>query len=245
MPRHSKEDVMMTGICAFVLAMVFMFPFSATAEVKEPRLITVSGDAEVRVVPDEVVFTIGVETSGADLEAAKRLNDERIRRILAITKDYEIRPKDVQTDYLNIQPHYDKNGKLDLYYVRKSVMIVLKDITRFEAMIEAFLKAGGNYVPGIQFRTSELKKHREIARGLAIRAAREKAVKLAAELGQKIGSPYAIKENPTQWWSSYGGRMRNVSQNIAMAAEADSSESLIAPGSISVTANITVSFELK
>lgn len=205
-----------------------------------PRLITVSGDAEVKVIPDEVVFTIGVDTSSLDLAAAKKLNDERIRRILAITREYGINPKDVQTDYMSIQPRYNKEGKLDLYYVRKSVMIILKDISKFESLMEDFVKAGGNYVPGIQFRTNELKKHREVARGMAIRAAKDKAQKLAAELGQRLGRPYTIKEE-----ASYGGRMLNFSQNVSRAAEQDTSDSVIAPGSISVTAKVMVSFELE
>ena len=38
---------------------------------QEPRLITVTGDAEVRVVPDEVILTLGVETLDKDLGVAK------------------------------------------------------------------------------------------------------------------------------------------------------------------------------
>jgi uncharacterized protein YggE len=211
-----------------------------------PRLITVSGDAEVKVVPDEVVFSIGVETSAKDLEAAKSLNDDRIRRLLVLTREYRIDPKNVQTDYLSIQPFYNKEGILDSYIVRKSMVIVLKDISQFEAIISAFVKAGGNYVPGIQFRTTELKKHREAARGMAIRAAKEKALNLAGELDQKVGRPYTIKDNSSQWSSSYSGRMmRNVSQNISAAGGQDSSDSTFAPGSISVTASVTVAFELE
>jgi uncharacterized protein YggE len=210
-----------------------------------PRLITVSGDAEVKVVPDEVVFSIGVETSAKDVEAAKSLNDDRIRKLLALAKEYRIDPKNVQTDYLSIQPFYNKEGKLDSYIVRKSMVIVLKDISQFEAIISAFVKAGGNYVPGIQFRTTELKKHREAARGMAIRAAKEKALKLAGELDQKVGRPYTIKDNSSQWSSSYSGRMRNVSQNVSAAGGQDSSDSTFAPGSISVTASVTVAFELE
>ena len=42
----------------------------------EARTITVSGDAEVRVVPDEVILTLGVETWDKDLDAAKEENDD-------------------------------------------------------------------------------------------------------------------------------------------------------------------------
>lgn len=230
-----------------VMAILLLSCTAWASDKSAPRLITVSGDAEIRVVPDEVVFTIGVETSGRDIEAAKNLNDERIKRLLALTKEYKIDPKLVQTDYMSIQPFYNKEGKLDSYYVRKSMVIIMKDISRFEHIISDFVKAGGNYVPGIQFRTTELRKHRDAARSLAIKAAKDKAIKLANELGQKVGRPYTISEGSSQWASSYGSRsMRNVSQNVSLASSGDTSgEGTIAPGSISVTATVTVSFELE
>jgi len=58
------------GIIAFILAFVISMPSWAANE-SEPRLITVTGDAEVRVVPDEVILTLGVETWNKDLAVAK------------------------------------------------------------------------------------------------------------------------------------------------------------------------------
>ena len=40
----------------------------------EPRWIGVSGESEVRVVPDEVILTVGVETHHEDMNAAKAQN---------------------------------------------------------------------------------------------------------------------------------------------------------------------------
>ena len=47
------------------------------------RTITVSGEAEVKVVPDEVVLTLAVETHHKDLTEVKRLNDQRMKDVLA------------------------------------------------------------------------------------------------------------------------------------------------------------------
>ncbi|MCL7971773.1 MAG: hypothetical protein M8866_06735, partial [marine benthic group bacterium] len=51
------------GVAAFFVAVP-----SATAQ--EEGRITVAGEADVRVVPDEVVLTLGVETDDLDLQAA-------------------------------------------------------------------------------------------------------------------------------------------------------------------------------
>ncbi|MGD9365498.1 MAG: SIMPL domain-containing protein [Desulfobacteraceae bacterium] len=55
------------------LSIILLFPYIVFAEEQsEPRLITVTGDAEVRVVPDEVLLTLGVETWDKDLNIAKQ-----------------------------------------------------------------------------------------------------------------------------------------------------------------------------
>jgi Protein of unknown function (DUF541) len=55
------------------------------------------------------------------------------------------------------------------------------------------------HVYGIEFRTCGLRKHRDAARGLAIQAAREKAIALAGELGQEVGRPIDIREEYKGW----------------------------------------------
>jgi uncharacterized protein YggE len=222
---------------------------------QEPRLITVTGDAEVRVVPDEVILTLGVETWDKDLDLAKRQNDEIAARVLALAADYGIAPEHVQTDYVSIEPRY-RNGYYEErdfigYFVHKTIVITLRDLGKFEDLLAGALDAGINYVHGIEFRTTELRQHRDEARALAIRAAQEKAVALAGELGQQVGDPFTIQEVQSGWWSGYnawwgsrwgGGMSQNVIQEVGGASVlADSS---VAPGQISVNARVLVSFEL-
>jgi len=105
----------------------------------------------------------------------------------------------------------------------------------------------------VDFRTTELRKHRDEARALAIKAAQEKAAALAGELGQTIGQPITISENQSSWWSWYGSwwgyrwggsATQNVVQN-AGGSGATLGDSALAPGQIAVNASVTVEFELK
>jgi len=242
------------SVLAFLLVVVFALP--AWAEDRhEPRLITVTGDAEVKVAPDEVILTVGVETWNKDLGVAKAQNDERVRTVLALAKEFRIEQKHVQTDHISIEPRYRDNyerRKFIGYFVRKTIVFTLKDISKFEALLSRTLEAGANYVHGIQFRTTELRKHRDEARALAIRAAREKANDLAKELGQKVGKPYSVREDRAGWWYPYntwwGGRSggwmaQNVVQDYGLTSSVVGSS--IALGQINVNAKVTVSFELK
>ena len=128
-------------------------------------------------------------------------------------------------------------------------MICLKDLTRFEDVLTEMLKAGTNSVPGIEFQSTELRKHRDQARLMATKAAREKAVAIAGELGAKVGKPFNIRENAN---SSYGWALRNAYQNVSQnvsgesggGGEADAASTGFAAGQISIRASVTIDFDI-
>ena len=241
-----------TGLLIGILVLVMMSLISSPVRAEEDRVINVTGDAEVRVVPDEVVITLGVETDDMQIDVAKEKNDERVQKVLALTEEYGIEPKHVQTEYIDIEPRYDYDDVFLGYFVRKTIVVTLKDISLFEGFLTDALKEGVNYVHGIEFRTTELRKYRDQARDLAIQAAKEKAEDLAGALDQTVGLPQTITENRNWWWSSYGswwgsrrgGSMaQNVIQNVGEPAA--TGEGAFAPGQVVVQASITVSFKLE
>jgi uncharacterized protein YggE len=217
-------------------------------------LITVTGEAEVRVIPDEIILSLGVETSDKSLDRSKSQNDERVKRVLALGPAMEIDPKQIQTGYIGIEPWYRTYNQVESleYRVRRSIAITLKDTTKFESLLSRALEAGVTNVHGVQFRTTELRKHRDAARALAITAAREKAGALAAELGQRIGKAFRISEygsgwsSPYGWWGSMGSNVTsNAIQNSVSSGTVGSSEGTLALGQITVTASISVTFMLQ
>jgi uncharacterized protein YggE len=219
-------------------------------------LITVTGDADVKVVPDEVILILGVETWDKNLSIAKNQNDERAKKVLAFAKKMGVEEKHFQTDQINVEPRYtDGYTRADFigFFVRKSIVITLKDTSKFEDLLTGELEAGATHVQGINFRTTELRKHRDQARALAIKAAQEKAIAMAKELGQKVGKPTSIREDYSGWWSWYGTRWgggmaqnvaQNVMQNVGGGGPAPD-DSTIALGQITVNARVTVTFELE
>ena|SRR5258708_29494870 len=220
--------------------------------------IVVTGEAQVNVVPDKVVITLGVETSDKVLANAKSDNDQRIARILALTKSLDIAPENVQTDYISVEPRYENYSSLNFvgYFVRKSVIITVKDITKFDAVLSGAIDSGANFVQGVQFLTSDLRKYRDQARALAIQAAKDKAVALAGELGQKVGKPISITEEQNSWWASYanwwgqqnqfGQQSQNVVQNAVSSGQTGplADGNTVAPGQIAITARVSVTFEM-
>lgn len=250
-----KPKAIAIASLALVLVLSLSAWTSSQSTSQEPRTITVTGDAEVRVVPDEVLLTLGVQTWDKNLDKAKRQNDEIVADVLALTADFGIAPEHVKTDFVSIEPRY-RNGYYEPsdfvgYFVQKTIVITLRDLARFEDLLAAALDTGVNYVHGIQFRTTELRQHRDEARALAIQAAQEKAIALAGELDQQVGEPASIREEHSSWWSGYnswwssrwGNTMaQNVIQEVGDGALGG--DSSIAPGQINVNARVSVTFEL-
>ena len=244
----------MVGRRILIGAVLLIGALSALCQTPPSRTISVSGDAEVRVVPDEVILNVGVENGDKVLKVAKVANDAAIHRALEVATRHGVASKDVQTDFLSIEPVYHREqvvSNLIGYVVRKSVTIRLRDISKFEALFADLLDAGVNTVHGVEFRTSELRKHRDQARLLAIKAAREKAQALAEAAGKKLGETLTINEGGGGWYSPYGswwGRgygfaAQNVVQNSG--GSGGTTEGNLAPGQITVTANVSLTIALE
>jgi uncharacterized protein YggE len=227
---------------------------AASAQSAPPRSISVSGNAEVRVTPDEVILSVGVETDSKDIAVARSENDARVRAISQAVQAQGVPANLVRTDYLNLEPRYrNYPTREDFlgYFARRSLVITIRDISKFESILTAAIGAGANYVHGVDFRTTELRKHRDAARRLALNAAREKAEAMAGTFNVALGEPMSISEGYSSWFSPYsswwgnrfGGQMaQNVVQdNSARGAGGDDA---LVPGQISVSASVNVTFEL-
>lgn len=208
------------------------------------RLITVTGEAEVNVPPNEVVFDLTVQTIHKDLRTAKTQTDDRLKKIIDLTRKYKVQAKDVQTDYIKLEPRYRGNDESRLfigYSVRKDLLFTLRDVTQAEELLSELIESGVSRLNSVRFQTSDMRRYRDQARAMAIQAAQEKAVALTAQIGQKIGKAYSIEEEAPQRFAA----MANYSQNTVSSIEgASETEGTLALGQIKVSARVTVKFEL-
>lgn len=240
--------------CLTLIVALLIVPLSRAFSQAPSSLpqINVSGSSEVKVAPDEIYLKVGVETRHETLEEAKRENDERIAKALVFIRNSGVKDKEVQTDFLTVEPYYDRDvsrTKPTIYLVRKSIEIRFTEIKGFEAFVTGLLTNGITTIHGIDFRTTEMRKHRDTARAMAVRAAREKADALAAELGVKRGKVCNISTNDWSGWvgyaSNWGGYGANVMQNSVQSfnnVQEAAPSSTLSIGQISVTASVNVSF---
>ncbi|MBC7448893.1 MAG: SIMPL domain-containing protein [Hymenobacteraceae bacterium] len=210
-----------------------------------PPLVSVTGIGEIKVVPDQVMLRMGVETRADKLEDAKRDNDAKMKAMLAVLKQKGIEAKDVQTDYLSIQPQYpmDAPGNVRIqpigYSVRRNATVLLRKVDKFDDVLSSLIASGSNTVDNIDFRTSKLEEYRQQARLLAIRAAKEKATTLTGAVGSKLGRAYSINEENNVYQPVMYNKM------MAMSDAGGESGPTISPGEITVTTTVQASFVME
>ncbi len=168
----------------------------AVAQTVSPPLISVTGTAEIKVAPDEVVLRASVQTRHETLVEAKKANDVIAAKAIEFLKSKGMKDEDIKTDYLGVYPYYDnvKGPTKPIYYTAtKSIEVVVKKVEWFESIVTGLLGVGVNSVEGITFRHSNFKNLRVQARAMAVKAAKDKADALAAELEVKRGKVYQVE----------------------------------------------------
>jgi hypothetical protein len=217
----------------------------------DERTVSTTGEATVYVTPDEVILHVGVETFDAELDKAQALNDDASKRLVAAIKAMGVEEKHIQTADLQVEiryKHYDKpNIGLEGYIARRAYSVTLKKVKEFENLVSVCLKNGANRLQGFEYRTTELRKHRDEARKMAIKAAREKAVLLAGELECKVAAPRSINEGsvgyygywPRSWGNAY------MSQNaVQQVGGGEGGADTMPLGQIAIRASVSVAFDL-
>jgi uncharacterized protein YggE len=234
-------------IALFAAGLLLSAPMALAqpAPIPAPRTITVTGDGEVKVAPDHVMLSFTIAVDDKDIDRVRAQVEERTRKLLALVKQQGVEGKDLQSDYLNIAPRY-QTGRLVGdneflgYFATRRVSVILRDLGKFEALIAEALRQGVTGVDQGEFRTSQLRQHRDQARALASKAALEKAKAIAAELGASVGQPYSIVENTVGY-----APLRYQAQNASANAGGNNDGEGLAPGQLSVRAQVTVSFLLQ
>lgn len=232
-----------------LLIALLICSFTAQAQNAPDRpLITVTGQAEVMAVPDEVVFNLNATTVDKNLLTAQQKTDEVVRNVLDLARKFGIPATQVQTGYISLQERYSDEAATRQprvfigYAVSKSVAIILRDVSKAESLLSEVFRTGITRINSVDFRTTQNRKLKDQARALAIKAAHDKARALAAEIGQSIGKAFTITEVENQ---PYRGYASNTVDGFIAGGSFSEEPSPIALGQISITARVSVSFELK
>jgi len=157
-----------------------------------PRLVSVTGSGEVKAQPDMASVTLGVEARNPSLAAARAEVNATVERVLALTRELKIDPRQVDSTRLQVQPDYrwdEKTSQQVLlgYLVSRQVDIELRDLDQLGSLLEKSVTAGVNQVGGARLDSSRRKELEREALARAVEDARLNADALARAAGARLG----------------------------------------------------------
>ena len=110
---------------ALMILAMLCITVSNAQELKQVPQISVTGEGEIKVVPDQAVITATVETKGNVAKEVKKQNDQQIELVLKLIKKMNLAPTDYKTQRVSLNPQYDYEKKKTTYNATQTIEILV------------------------------------------------------------------------------------------------------------------------
>lgn len=222
------------------LLLFFAAPLSMPVQAADGKgVLTVSGTAQVPVVPDLAMVSVGVDVIATTARAAISENAEQMNRVFKLLQDNDIALADIQTSQFQLAPQWsnqksgsDKPPEIVGFMVSNSVRVKVRELARLGAVLDALAGSGATSFHSVRFDISQPQPHQDEARQLAVAEAMRKAKLFADAAGQHLGRILSIDEA-----GSASAPVYRMEATIARSSP-------IAEGEMTISANVTMRFQL-
>jgi uncharacterized protein YggE len=221
-----------TPLVLLILSLL-MVPAAAQAPEAGRNQIVTTGQGQIEVTPDQATLTAGGQaqrpTAAEALAEVNRTAAQAIERLRALG----LRPEALRTSTVQVFPVYTtpREGtapQITGYRATYLLTVTLTDLTMVGRAIDTAIQAGANMVQGVSFGLRDEARPRNDALAQAVRDARQKADAIAQAAGLRISGIERIVEE--------GASV----QPRVMRMQAAPAQTPIEPGTVSVTAQVTV-----
>ena len=249
--KKQSEKVKITGM-VLVVVLVLALVVGAVYMGRNPsQTVSVSGNAEVKVMPDLVSVYFNVESLADTAKEAKDANTEIVDEVVVELMRMGVGRKDIVTSNYNIYPEYEwKNDERELvgYKAMHTLKVELSEETFDKAgdVVDAGVDAGA-LVSYINFELSSGKQNEYKAQAIeqATFDARAKAEGIAEGLGRDLGRIVSVSTSDFGYapWRLYAADESSFSGGADLAKEAVESIN-IQPGEQTVVGRVSVLYAL-
>lgn len=232
----------MKKLLILFLTLAMLLPVFAQAEhaAAPGATITVSGNATVTLKADYAQVTVGVSTKAPTVEEASQKNTAAIHAVIAALTEAGVLEEDIATSNYSVNAEYDYTSmggqRLTGYNVSNQLNVTIRDMERIGATLDKATAAGANTIYNIQFLSTKADAAMDEATAYAVQDAMRRAQLLADAAGLQLGNIVSITDTVT----GYGGMPRTYKSTMDSAAG-----NSILPDDASVSASVTIVFELK
>ncbi|MBP7831871.1 MAG: SIMPL domain-containing protein [Candidatus Pacebacteria bacterium] len=248
------------GIIAFLAIVSLYFVVKLINEIRAgeyigtkdtPSTITVAGDGEVYATADIATISFTARGQGSTVKAAQEKESAIVNKAIDFLKEKGIAEKDIKTSNYNLQPQYDygncANGycptrtpKIVGYDASQTVDIKIRDINTVGDVLTGLGAAGVTELSGPNFSIDDEDKLKEDAREMAIKEAREKAEKLARDLGVDIVRVTSFQESTGGYYP-----MAYDSKAELQSAGAPTANPVVPAGENKIAVSVTITYEIR
>lgn len=208
-----------------------------------PRTLTVSGQGEVKAVPDRADLSAGVTTTAATAKDALAANSRAMNAVFDTLKRAGIPEKDMQTSNFSVYPQYQEckpdttcPRQIVGYQVSNTVSVSV-DMAKTGAVLDALVSSGANDIGGVSFSIRDPGSLMAEARAAAVKDAVARAETYAKAAGVKLGPILSIQEGEGEAPSPVYAKMVTVT---AMRAAPP-----MAAGEQTVSASVTITWTIQ
>ena len=131
---------------SIALVLTLLTSFYMNAQIEPKPSVDVRGEGVVTITPDQVTITVRVEHTGNNPKEVKQMNDRTVNEVFQFLKQAGIDSKYARTEYMNLSKNYDYNAKKYNYAANQSVSIQLKDLSKYETIMNGLLETGINRI---------------------------------------------------------------------------------------------------
>jgi hypothetical protein len=207
----------------------------------EGTALTVTAEARSAMKPDIATVTAGVVNHAPTADAALAENSRRINTVIAAIKRAGIAERDIQTSQLSIQPQmvYAENvpPRVTGYQATNTVSVKVRDMRNVGKVVDAVLAQGSNQLNGVSFGMDDPDAALDGARTEALKRARARADLYAQAAAMRVHRIVSITES---------GSVEPPRPIPMMAmARMEAASTPVAPGEVTLTASVTVMYELR
>ena len=207
------------------------------------RLVTMTGQSEVTMAPDQAWVTVGIEARAPKPQDAQKRAAEVMTRIQAQLGALGIPDGAIRTVSFNLNADWAyANNKRTLrgYIVSNMVQVRVDDIAKVADVLDRSIAAGGNQIHGVRWDIKDRDRVERDALRKAVEDAKLRAEIAVAAAGGKLGPVSSI--NAQQMYSPSPPPMM---QNMRDAVEMQAASTPISAGEIVVRATVTVTFRIE
>lgn len=232
----------MKNVTIFLSALTLFLLFSLNAfgqSEADHSQITVSATGEAYVTADLIQFRVNITQFNQDARQAFENHKEQEIFLTELlleegVADSNITANPISISYIN---RYNNTGERG-YETQQHIMIVLDDVSQFEAMQIKLIENGFTNFSG-SFSAKNLKNASDEALQKAVEEARRKAELLAAAAGEEVGDVVTINYQTNRPYTARSSRMEMA------AFDAGSGSMLQFERTIPVQENVTVVFQIQ